>query len=67
MSGEVPLRPYEDFIAISIIGTGNVSLTMTAKEVPVSVSGLGKYSGELTVALLALLLVVVIALERRLG
>ncbi|AMQ19321.1 hypothetical protein A0127_09180 [Thermococcus peptonophilus] len=67
VSGEVPLRPYEDFIAISIIGTGNVSLTMTAKEVPVSVSGLGKYSGELTVALLALLLVVVIALERRLG
>ncbi|MDI3475755.1 MAG: hypothetical protein PWQ95_1483 [Thermococcaceae archaeon] len=67
VSGEIPLRPYEDFVAISIIGTGNVSLAMAAKEVPVSVSGLGKYSGELTVILLALLLVAVIALERRLG
>jgi len=59
----VNVRSYEDFIAVSIIGTGNVSIGMETEKVALQVGGLSKYTGYL---IIAGLLGAVIYLEGRL-
>ncbi|ASJ07539.1 COG1470 family protein [Thermococcus pacificus] len=67
VEGSVNIRPYEDFIAVSIVGAGNVSIEMVPESVPVQAGGLGKYAGYLLIAGLLVLLGLFVYLERRLG
>lgn len=67
IEGELSIRSYEDFIAVAVIGEGNVTLNFEKAGRGVEVGELKSREVYLIIAVLMLLLAVVVYLEKKMG
>ena len=67
IEGELSIRSYEDFIAVAVIGEGNVTLNFEKASRGVEVGELKSREVYLIIAALMLLLAVVVYLEKKMG
>ncbi|NJE07025.1 hypothetical protein E3E31_00450 [Thermococcus sp. M39] len=65
--GEIGVRSYEDFIAVAIVGEGNVSLKFNVKGSEIGVKELSSKEAYLIILVLLGFLVMMIYLEKKIG
>ncbi|MPW39925.1 hypothetical protein GBV73_09675 [Thermococcus sp. 101 C5] len=67
LEGELGVRSYEDFIAVAIIGEGNITLNFEKASGGAEVSELKSREAYLIIGALVILLAVVVYLEKKIG
>jgi hypothetical protein len=67
LEGELGVRSYEDFIAVAIIGEGNITLNFEKASGGAEVSELKSREAYLIIGALLILLAVVVYLEKKIG